>query len=227
MSFIDQIIRQNELSSVDLRSMFEDVEVSQVSDVMGRQTGTDGSLKRYSGRGTVVGRAVTVRTRAGDNLIVHKALDMIRDGQVLVVDAGGSMDRAIIGELMVARAVEKGVRAIIINGCIRDVEAISEMSLPVYALGVTHKGPYKTGPGAINIPVAITGQVFNPGEVVFGDSDGLVTLPEQYLRSVTAEARKKKMNEEDKLRQIHDSENIELAVDDQELMEAGYHFVEQ
>jgi regulator of RNase E activity RraA len=79
MPFIDQIIRQNELSSVDLRSMFEDVEVSQVSDVMGRQTGTDGSLKRYSGRGTVVGRAVTVRTRAGDNLIVHKALDMIRD----------------------------------------------------------------------------------------------------------------------------------------------------
>lgn len=226
MPLIDQLIRQSNPSGADLRSMLEDVEVSQVSDVMGRQTGTNGSLKHYGGSGTVVGGAVTVRTRPGDNLIVHKALDMITEGQVLVVDAGGSMDRAIIGELMVARAVAKGVQGIIIDGCIRDVEAIGSMGLPVYALGVTHKGPYKTGPGAINVPVAVTGQVFNPGDVVFGDSDGLVTLPEQNLQSVADAARKKKRAEEDKLRLIQSGEIAPPAVDDQKLLEAGYLYAE-
>lgn len=226
MPLIDQLIRQSNPSGADLRTILKDVEVSQVSDVMGRQTGTNGSLKHYGGSGTVVGRAVTVRTRPGDNLIVHKALDMITEGQVLVVDAGGSMDRAIIGELMVARAVAKGVRGIIIDGCIRDVEAIGGMGLPVYALGVTHKGPYKTGPGAINVPVAVTGQVFNPGDVVFGDSDGLVTLPEQNLESVADAARKKKKDEEEQLRLIQSGEIAQPAVDDQKLVEAGYLYAE-
>lgn len=224
--FIDQAIHQSTSSDADLRPVVQGIEVSQVSDIMGRQTGTDGSLKRYGAKRRTIGRAVTVRTRPGDNLIVHKALDMITDGQILVVDAGGSMDRAIIGELMVARAATKGVQGIVINGCIRDVEAIDKMDLPVYALGVTHKGPCKTGPGAINVPVAITGQVFSPGDVVFGDADGLVTLSEQHLRTVADAAQKKKRDEEEKLRLIQAGEVENLGSDDQKLVEAGYRLVE-
>ena len=123
--------------------------VSNVSDNMLRGQGA--ALQPFHQSGRMVGTAFTVRTRPGDNLIVHKAIDMAAPGDVIVVDAGGALENAIIGELMSGWAEKRGVAGMVIDGAIRDSEALSEGDFPVYAAGVTHRGPWKDGPGEINV----------------------------------------------------------------------------
>ncbi len=158
--------------------------VANVSDCMSRLTAGGARLRPYHDLGGMVGPALTVRTRPGDNLMVHKALDLAQPGDIIVVDAGGDLTNAIIGELMQSYAIQRGVGGIVINGAIRDVDALRVGTLPVYAAGVTHRGPYKDGPGEINVPVSIDGMVFEPGDLVIGDNDGILSIPFDHVDSV-------------------------------------------
>jgi RraA family protein len=159
--------------------------VSNVSDNMSRVMGA--GLEPFHRSGRMVGTAFTVRTRPGDNLMVHKAIDMAAPGDVIVVDAGGALENAIIGELMSGWAEKRGVAGMVIDGAIRDSDALSESDFPVYAAGVTHRGPWKDGPGEINVPVTIGGMVVNPGDLVAGDHDGVIAIaPEDAERVIAA-----------------------------------------
>ena len=169
--------------------------VANVSDCMSRLTAGGARLRPfYDGRG-MAGPALTVRTRPGDNLMVHKALDLAQPGDVVVVDAGGDLTNAIIGELMQSYAIQRGVGGMVINGSIRDVDALKAGALPVYAAGVTHRGPYKDGPGEINVPVSIDGMVFEPGDLVIGDNDGILCIPFDHVDAVLAAATAKQSAE--------------------------------
>jgi regulator of RNase E activity RraA len=141
------------------------------------------------------GRAVTVKTRPGDNLVVHKALDVAEPGDIVIVDAGGDLTNALIGELMVAHAVARKLGGIVIHGAIRDSHKLCRGSFPVFALGVTHRGPYKDGPGEVNTPIAINGMVIHPGDLILGDADGLISIPVDHIQTVLAAARRK-LNDE-------------------------------
>ena len=89
--------------------------------------------------------------------MVHKAIDLAAPGDVIVVDAGGMLEQAIIGEIMTSLAAKRGVAGFVIDGAIRDARSSPPRPFPVYARGVTHRGPYKNGPGEINVPVSIGG----------------------------------------------------------------------
>ncbi len=156
---------------------FRVLPVANVSDSMSRMTAGGARLRPYYSGPTMAGPAFTVKTRPGDNLMVHKALDIAAAGDVVVVDAGGDLTNAIIGELMQAHARTRRLGGIVINGAIRDVAALRASEFPVFAAGVTHRGPYKDGPGEIGVPVAIDGMVIAPGDLVLGDEDGLVCVP--------------------------------------------------
>jgi RraA family protein len=169
-----------------IMARFRVLPVANVSDSMWRMTAGGAGLRPMHGGGVLAGPAFTVKTRPGDNLMVHKALDIAEPGDVLVVDAGGDLTNAIIGELMVAHATARRLGGIVIHGAIRDVAAIRAGSLPVYAAGVTHRGPYKDGPGEINVPVVIGGMVVAPGDLILGDDDGLVCVPIDVAESVLA-----------------------------------------
>ena len=160
--------------------------VSNVSDNLQRGFGTNLEPMHRSGR--MAGTAFTVRTRPGDNLIVHKAIEMAEPGDVIVVDAGGALENAIIGELMAGWAEKRGVAGFVIDGAIRDSEALAEGDFPVYAAGVTHRGPWKDGPGEINVTVTVGGMVVNPGDLVAGDHDGVVAIPQADAEQVIAAA---------------------------------------
>ena len=144
---------------------------------MGRMTAGGAHLRPYHKAGAMVGPAFTVKARPGDNLMIHKALHLAQPGDVIVVDGGGDLTNALIGELMVATAIKRGLGGIVLNGAIRDLDAIQAGSFPVFAAGVTHRGPYKDGPGEINVPIAISGMVINPGDLILGDADGLLCVP--------------------------------------------------
>jgi RraA family protein len=159
----------------DVLDAFRTAQVAIVSDNMNRLHGTR-SLRPFHGGGRLIGTAVTVKTRPGDNMILHQAFAGLRPGDVLVVDGGGYLGQALVGEIMMSRARAMGVAGFVIDGAIRDVSAFAEAEFPCFALGVTHRGPYKSGPGEINVPVAIDGMVVMPGDLVLGDEDGVVAF---------------------------------------------------
>ncbi len=159
--------------SRELVDAFRPMPTSHVSDVMGRLYGAVG-LHRYNAMGKLLGVAFTVKTRPGDNLMVHKALDLAAPGDVLVVDGGGELANALVGELMGLHARSRGLAGFVVDGAIRDTAWFQDC--PCYARGHVHRGPYKDGPGEINVPVSVGGLVVLPGDVVVGDEDGLVAL---------------------------------------------------
>ncbi len=163
---------------------FRTLPVANVSDVMNRIPAAGPSLRPMHRAGVLAGRALTVRTRPGDNLMIHKALDMAVGGDVIVADAGGDLTNALIGELMVAYAKKKGVAGFVLNGAIRDHGSISQDDFPVFAAGVTHRGPYKDGPGEVNVPIAMGSLVIEPGDLILGDEDGVVAVPIDAVNSV-------------------------------------------
>ena len=160
-----------------------------LSDSMERLHAAGAELRPMHGGGVLAGPAFTVKTAPGDNLLVHKALDMARPGDVIVVDAGGFTGAAVVGEIMTRWAERRGIAGLVIWGAIRDSGEIRRGSFPVYACAVTHRGPYKDGPGEINIPVAIAGMPVNPGDIVVGDADGVVAVPLAMAERVLASAK--------------------------------------
>ena len=157
---------------------FSSLPVANVSDSMSRMTGGGTNLRPMHAGGTVLaGPALTVKSRPGDNLMLHKALDLAEAGDVVVVDAGGDLTNSLMGELMHAYAEKKGLAGIVLHGAIRDSAYMRASKFPIFAAGITHRGPYKDGPGEINVPIAIEGMVIHPGDLILGDDDGLVCVP--------------------------------------------------
>jgi regulator of RNase E activity RraA len=183
-----------------------DVAVAHASDAMGRMRHGGPRLRPYHAGGRMVGPAFTVLARPGDNLMLHKALNIAEPGDVIVVDAGGDLTNALFGEIMLAYARLRGLGGLVINGAIRDSAVIGANPLPVYAAGVTHRGPYKDGPGEINVPVAIGGMVISPGDLVLGDEDGIVAIPHAGLDEVFATVTQIRAKEAELLAEIASGE---------------------
>lgn len=135
--------------------------VSNLCDSMGRtHNAAGGSLRPLHRGGKLCGPALTVRTAPGDNLLIHKAIDMAQPG-----------------DIMTSYAVTRSVGGFVIDGAVRDTEELAARDLPVYARGISPRGPTREGPGEINVAVSIGGTVVHPGDIVVGDADGLVFVP--------------------------------------------------
>ena len=183
-----QILKRRRAVDLALARRFLDVPVANVSDCMARLFAGGPRLLPMHRGGRMAGPALTVRTRPGDNLMVHKALQLARPGDVIVVDGGGDLTNSLVGEIMAGHAHRIGVAGLVIHGSIRDAGAIRAGSLPVFAAGVTHRGPYKDGPGEINVPVALDGMVVEPGDLVIGDDDGVLCVPFDQVQALLAQA---------------------------------------
>ena len=172
-----------------LVAQFASVATAQLSDSMDRLYAASPELRPMHRGGVLAGPAFTVKTAPGDNLLVHKAIDMAKAGDVIVVDGGGFSDQALIGGIMARWAARRGVAGIVVWGAIRDSEEIRDEAFPVYARAITHRGPYKDGPGEINVPIAVAGMPVHPGDIVVGDADGLVAIPQEIAERVLASAK--------------------------------------
>lgn len=134
--------------------------------------------------------------------MVHKAMELAQPGDVIVVDAGGETSQAIIGELMQKYAIARGIAGFVIDGAIRDLAALAAEEFPVYARGITHRGPYKDGPGEINVPISVGGMVVNPGDILVGDEDGLLAISQDEAERVIEMAMRKSVEEANTLKSI-------------------------
>ena len=186
-----KVLKRRRAVPAELAAQFIGVPVANVSDCMSRLFAGGARLRpMHSGR-PMSGPALTVRTRPGDNLMIHKALHMAEPGDIIVVDAGGDLTNALIGELMVGTGIQRSLGGFVIDGAIRDARALREGDFPVFAAGVTHRGPYRDGPGEINVPIALDGMVIEPGDLIIGDDDGVLCVPFDQVQSVLEAARKK------------------------------------
>jgi len=187
------IYQESDLPDAALLARLEKLASSLVSDVSGRWAGAGGLLPvaGLAPGQIVVGPAFTVRTRPGDNLVVHKALDLARPGEVLVIAAGGATDRAILGGLMGEYAKERGIAALVVDGAVRDGSDLDRLAPPVFAAGISHLGPYKDGPGELRGPVALSGVAVLDGDIVVGDEDGIAIIPRARLEEIVLLAEEK------------------------------------
>lgn len=149
-----------------------------ISDLLNRLYAVDPSIQCLTGEHhRLCGPACTVKVFPGDNLMVHKSLDVSHPGDVIVVDAGGSPMNAVLGDLVSMKAKHRGIAGFIVDGLIRDLPGIRELDFPVFARGTTSIGPLHRGPGEINFPICCGGVVVNPGDLIIADSAGIVVVP--------------------------------------------------
>lgn len=204
----------------DLVEKFRVIPTAIISDNMNRVFAGGSGLRPFHGDNVMCGSALTVRTRPGDNLMVHKALDIAKPGDIIVVDASGDMTNAIIGEIMLRYAMSRSLGGFVIDGAIRDTSAILSAGFPVFASGVTHRGPYKDGPGEIGVPVSVGGMVVSSGDIVIGDTDGLIAVPQSHAEEVLALATAQQDREAAILQSIADG-TIDRSWIDQTLKSKG------
>lgn len=175
---------------------FRGIPSSNIGDQMERLYNTNSSLKSLN-HVPLCGPAFTVKVPQGDNLMFHKALDLAQPGDILVVDGEGDLQHSLAGEIMIRYAMQRGLGGFVINGCMRDLDAIEQLNFPVYAMGITPQGPYKNGPGEINVPVCCAGRVVQPGDILVGDRDGLVIIPPEFAEEILEKAKEKFASEQE------------------------------
>lgn len=161
--------------SKELIEQFRGIPAANLDDCMGRQAAVDSAIKPI-GKAGLVGPALTIKVAPGDNLMFHYAMDLAKEGDVIVIDAGGYTERAIFGEIMVHYLLTKKIAGIIVDGAMRDKEDIAATGLPVYTRAVSPNGPWKNGPGEVNTTVSCGGRSVSPGDIVVADADGIVFI---------------------------------------------------
>jgi 4-hydroxy-4-methyl-2-oxoglutarate aldolase len=188
------IVTNYDKPSADVVAQFKGVETGPVGDALGRSAAMDAAIKPIVAGLNVLGTAVTVSTRPCDNLACYKALDVAGPGDVLVIAVQGYPTHSVWGDLTSEIAKTKGLAGMVTDGMVRDVMGLTEVGLPVFARGLTPNSPQKDGPAEINVPVVCGGILVNPGDIVVGDTDGIVVIPkarvEEVLEKVKAIAMK-------------------------------------
>lgn len=168
----------------ELVTKFQSIPTTAISDAMDGLSNLDSAIKPLKEEYKFAGRALTVKTAVGDNLAVQKAIRNAKEGDIIIIDAKGDQYRAMAGDFVVGMAQTMGVGAIVVDGVIRDIIGIKELNFPVFSKGTTVAASGKAGVGEINIPISCGGQVIHPGDILVGDADGVVVIPQAQEQEV-------------------------------------------
>lgn len=191
MSVGFRVFTQRKLPEKEVMDGFRDLPAANVADVMGRSCAMSSEIHTMLPHTDkiMVGPALTIRARPGDNLMIHKGLNLAQEGDIVVISNESDRSQSLLGAIIVAYARSKKLGGIVVDGPIRDVDEIAALGIPVYATGSTPGGPYKEGPGEVNTPISCGGVSVSPGDIVLGDSDGVIVIPRKDASRVLEEAR--------------------------------------
>lgn len=164
----------------DIIEGFREFETPDISDILNRLYTMSSDIHNVVNDAPLVGLACTVKVYPGDNLMVHKALDIAQPGDIIVVDAGGYTANAVFGDLVARKAKHRGIAGFIIDGLTRDLPGLKHVNLPVYAKGVTPIGPLHRGPGEVNYSISCGGIVVNPGDLIAADANGITVVRKEF-----------------------------------------------
>ena len=202
----------------DIVTGFAGIAAATVSDAMGRQNSMNHHMKPLWRGARICGPALTVKAYACDNLMPHKAMQIARPGDVMVIQAGGHLEGALWGDLLTKSAVVRGLGGVVMDAAARDVDAIEEQRFPIFSTAVLPGGTYKTNPGSINVPISVAGAAVEPGDIIVGDTDGVV-VPRAMAAEVLAKARAIVANEVTMTKRVEGGELIFDILDLQHYLE--------
>jgi RraA family protein len=190
MSLGFRVFTERVMPAPALVAAFSEMAAAPVADCMGRRCSMRSEIRLLSPRTgrTMAGVALTVKTQPNDNLMIQAALDLAKEGDILVVDNGGERACALVGEIMLSYAKFKKLAGVVIDGPIRDLDCLEELGLPVYAVCTIPGGPTKVGPGEVNVPVTCGGLNVNPGDIILGDADGVIVIPREEAPALLEKA---------------------------------------
>jgi RraA family protein len=158
---------------------FREFATPDISDLLNRLYSVDPQITCLTGsHHQLCGPACTVKVFPGDNLMVHKSLDVARPGDIVIVDAGRSPMNSVLGDIICTKAGHRGIAGFIVDGLIRDLPEVVALDFPVFARGTTPVGPLHRGPGEINYAICCGGVVVSPGDLVVADAAGIVVIPQ-------------------------------------------------
>ena len=193
MSVGNRVFLKRNLPDSSIVEAFKQLPAANVADTMGRSCALSSEIRLISSPDLPImaGAAPTAKARPGDNLMLHKALDMAGEGDVIVVSNDGDRTHSLMGEIMAVYAQHtRKIAGIVLDGPIRDIEELSRMHMFLYATGSTPGGPYKEGPGEVNVPVSIGNIAVMPGDIILGDRDGVIVIPRKDAAVILEEAKK-------------------------------------
>jgi len=185
-----------------------------VGDCLGRAAAMDSRIEGLSHGMKVVGPALTVRVPPIDNLMIHKALTLVKPGDVMVIDGGGDHSWALLGFLMASTAIKLGLAGMVVDGCIRDAAELRASGFPVFTAGINPNGPMKEGPGEINFSIQCGGQHVRPGDIIVADDDGVVVVPQAHAAGAVDKVRALIVKEEKRLAEIEAGQTTRPGLDE-------------
>lgn len=197
----------------DILVQLREIGTCAISDAMKNFNTMHHHIKPVDEEIKFAGNAVTVRMRSADNLMLHKAIELAQDGDVIVVDTCGSESNSILGEMMTRTALKNGVVGIVIDGGIRDILELKKLKAPVFAKYITPALGDKHGPGQINCPISCGGVSVNPGDIIVGDANGVVVVNREIVKDVLVLAKEKIEQDNKWLEEILNGVTIKSDVD--------------
>lgn len=168
----------------DLVARFSGAPTGPLCDAMGRRGALAPAIRLLNAAPAFAGVALTVRVTPNDNLAAFAALTVARPGDVIVIATEGWAGSATIGDTFVGHARNRGILAVVTDGLVRDLAGIERIGLPVYAAGVSPNAPFRQGPGEVGLPIDLGGRRVSPGDIVVGDRDGVVVVPQERADAV-------------------------------------------
>ncbi|WP_343633501.1 RraA family protein [Roseateles sp.] len=220
-NFPPDVIRDIERVDADVVRQAGAFPSSILADVAGRRGALHGRIQPLAPSMRFAGTAVTVEVRPGDNLMIHAAMAIAKPGDVILVDGKGDLSSALMGEIMSQQCVALGIAAVVIDGAVRDSEAIRELGFPMYAAGLNPNGPTKSISGRLNHPISIGGVTVHPGDLVVGDADGVTVIERDKAAAMIPLAREKVRAETARIAGIRDRQALRPAWLDGALRAAG------
>jgi 4-hydroxy-4-methyl-2-oxoglutarate aldolase len=202
-----QVIKKHPRPSAELLEEYKSMQAATVHEALGKRGAMLHDIRPVWAGSFVVGSALTVKSRPGDNLMLHKAVSIAQPGDILVVDAEEFQEGGIWGEIVTTAAKMKGIVGIVTNGTVRDSMPIKDMDFPMFSRGLSMKGTNKVTAGTINNPIVICGVSVNAGDVVLADNDGVVVVPLAEAEKVLALAKEKEASEAKIMERIRNGES--------------------
>jgi 4-hydroxy-4-methyl-2-oxoglutarate aldolase len=198
----------------ELLAAFGEASSAQAADVMSRLGGMDHGIRPVWPSPRIVGAALTVWCHSGDNLMLHKALSVAVPGDIVVMNTQGNIGNSGFGELLATSAVRIGVRGVIIDGTVRDADALEAMALPVYSRGLCANGCNKDGAGEVGAVIACGGVAVRPGDIIIADRDGVTVVPLDDAADVARMAAEQIVREQKRLAEIEKGVLVRPEIDE-------------
>jgi regulator of RNase E activity RraA len=198
-----------------LLASFGNASSAQVADSMSRLGAMDTGIKPIWPSPRIIGAALTVWCHAGDNLMLHKAISMAAPGDIVLMNTQGNITNSGFGELVATSAVKIGVRGVIVDGTVRDAEALQALALPVYARWLCANGCNKDGPGEVGAIISCGGVAVRPGDIIIADRDGVAVVPLEDAVEVAKLAAAQVEREERRMAEIKKGALVRPEIDEQ------------